>query len=128
MIQPLFNSMLAILLAKFCLNDIPHAAGLAGNPKRYVPPEEKYHMVRRTRRGSLVTIERVGNNAVLEITNYEDMTSISNLLNAAGIKWTTYAKEDTFIPREKRYGRVLVVEFDFSELERVVKDLPLMLE
>ncbi len=128
MIQPLFNGVLAILLAKFCLNDIPHAAGITGNPKRYIPPEEKYHMVRRTRRGSLVTIERVGNKAVLEITNYEDMTSISNLLNAAGIKWTMYAKEDTFIPREKRYGRVLVVEFDFSELERVIKKLPLMLE
>ncbi len=29
MIQPLFNGMLAILLAKFCLNDLPHAAGLS---------------------------------------------------------------------------------------------------
>ncbi len=28
MIQPLFNGMIAILLAKFCLNDLPHAAGL----------------------------------------------------------------------------------------------------
>ena len=28
MIQPLFNSMITILLAKFMLNDIPHAAGL----------------------------------------------------------------------------------------------------
>lgn len=28
MIQPLFNGMLAILLAKFCLNDLPHASGL----------------------------------------------------------------------------------------------------
>lgn len=28
MIQPFFNGMLAILLAKFCLNDLPHAAGL----------------------------------------------------------------------------------------------------
>ncbi len=32
MIQPLFNGMLTILLAKFCLNDIPHAAGITGNP------------------------------------------------------------------------------------------------
>ncbi len=31
MIQPLFNGMLAILLAKFCLNDIPHAAGITGS-------------------------------------------------------------------------------------------------
>lgn len=28
MTQELFNGMLAILLAKFCLNDLPHAAGL----------------------------------------------------------------------------------------------------
>lgn len=28
MIQPLFNGMLAILLAKFMINDLPHAAGL----------------------------------------------------------------------------------------------------
>jgi len=28
--QGLFNGMLAILLAKFCLNDLPHAAGLTG--------------------------------------------------------------------------------------------------
>ncbi len=31
MIQPLFNGMLAILLAKFCLNDLPHAAGITGS-------------------------------------------------------------------------------------------------
>jgi len=128
MIQPLFDGMITVLLAKFMLNDVPHAAGITGNPNRYITPEEKYHLVRRTRRGSLITIERVGNKAVLEITNYEDMINISNLLNAAGIKWTTHSKEETFIPREKRYGRVRVVEFDFSELERVVKDLPLMLE
>lgn len=32
MIQPLLNGMLTILLAKFFLNDLPHAAGLAGKP------------------------------------------------------------------------------------------------
>ncbi len=30
MITQAFNGMLAILLAKFCLNDIPHAAGITG--------------------------------------------------------------------------------------------------
>lgn len=33
MIQPLFNGMMAILLAKFMLNDVPHAAGLTVNPR-----------------------------------------------------------------------------------------------
>ena len=32
MIQPLFDSMLAILLAKFMLNDVPHALGLSPPP------------------------------------------------------------------------------------------------
>ncbi len=52
MVQPLFNGMLAILLAKFVINDLPHAAGLTSNPgfpkvndviilKVGVSPEEK---------------------------------------------------------------------------------------
>ena len=32
MIQPLFNGMLALMLAKFMLNDVPHAADLLVNP------------------------------------------------------------------------------------------------
>lgn len=32
MIQLAFNSMIAVLLARFMLNDVPHAAGLLGNP------------------------------------------------------------------------------------------------
>ena len=98
------------------------------NTTKYTPLEEKYRLVKRTKRGSLVTIVRVGDMAVLEITNYEDMLDVSNLLNEAGIEWTTYPKEKVFIPREKRYGRVLIVKFDFSELERVVEGLHLVLE
>lgn len=37
MIQPLFNGMLAILLAKFVMNDLPHAAGLTANPAEAPP-------------------------------------------------------------------------------------------
>ncbi len=128
MIQQAFSGMMRIMMAKFMFNDVPHAAGMYNNPKRYVPPEEKYRVVRRTRRGSLVTVERVGNKAVMEITNSDDMRDISNLLNAAGIAWTAEHKESTFIPREKRYGSALVVKFNFDELERVVKELPLMME
>ena len=89
----------------------------------YVPPEEKYWLIKRTRRGSLVTIERVGNKAVVEVTNYEDMMDISGLLNAAGIKWKGHRKERTFIPREKRYGPTWIAEFDFSDLEEVIMNL-----
>ncbi len=32
MIQSVFSSMITILLARFMLNDVPHAAGLIGNP------------------------------------------------------------------------------------------------
>lgn len=102
---------------------------LSGNPSSsYVPPEEKYSLVKRTRRGSLVTIEKVGQRALLEVTNLEDMTDISNLLNAAGIKWASTLKENTFIPREKRYGTAWIIEFDFSELERVMGSAPFMSE
>lgn len=52
MIQPLFNGMIAILLTKFVVNDLPHAAGLTGGqlgftdrPTWYIkskPPSEPY--------------------------------------------------------------------------------------
>lgn len=32
MIQSLFNGMLALMLAKFALNDVPHAVGFTNNP------------------------------------------------------------------------------------------------
>ncbi|MBA7693612.1 hypothetical protein ES703_102199 [subsurface metagenome] len=32
-----FNGMMAILLANFCLNDIPHAVGVLGNPGEMTP-------------------------------------------------------------------------------------------
>ena len=38
MIEPLFNGMIAILLTKFMLNDVPHAAGIVGNPAYGRPP------------------------------------------------------------------------------------------
>lgn len=149
MIQEALNSMLTLLLAKFMLNDLPHAAGMYGNPNpgaRYVPPEEKYRLVKRTKRGSLVVIQREGNLAKLEITNMEDMMGISHLLNAAGVKFTTeagvgkHAWEETpaYIrtPREPPSiragtypGHTLL--FDYSDLERVMEERilqPLLLE
>ena len=78
----------------------------------YISPEEKYQLVRRTKRGSLVVIEREGSKATIDVTNYEDMLDISNLLNASGIKWHTESIEG---------GRR--VEFNFSDLEYVMSDL-----
>lgn len=98
---------------------VPRTHGKSSNP--YVPPEEKYRLVRRTKRGSLVTIERVGQKARLEVTNPEDMRDISNLLNASGIQWIMFQE-----PTQQFIG--WIIEFDFSELERVTKGLPLMLE
>lgn len=72
--------------------------------------------------GSLVTITREGNQALLEVTNPDDMKNISDLLNALKIEWKTHRKETAFIPREKRYGPVLVVEFDFEKLETIMDE------
>ena len=89
---------------------------------------EQYSLVRRTTRGSLVAVKRESNMAYLEVTNFEDMNEISNLLNAAGIQRTTTRKEETYIPREKRYGFAWIVEFDYSELEKVMGGLSFLPE
>jgi len=60
MIQPLFNGMLAILLAKFCLNDLPHAAGLT-EPDHERPPtiaQLRYIAGLRQRLKMTITYER----------------------------------------------------------------------
>ena len=90
--------------------------------------DERYSLVRRTTRGSLVAVKRESNMAYLEVTNFEDMNEISSLLNAAGIQRTTTRKEETYIPREKRYGFAWVVEFDYSELEKVMGGLSFLEE
>ena len=104
----------------------------------YVPPEEKYRLVRRTKRGSLITITRQGNEARLEITNLEDMNDISSLLNATGIVWGTEsgiskptwegASPRSRISRGPESERLNIypgrtVTFDFTELERIIGEL-----
>lgn len=145
MIQLLFNGMLAVLLANWALNDIPHAVGLLANPEpgaRWIPPEEKYRLVKRTKRGSLVVIQREGDKAIIEVPNLEDMLDISKLLNASGIKWdmrsgiSKSAWEGT--PAHLRGSRGVgkgypgyTVMFNFSDLEKVIGGRilqPLMLE
>ena len=37
MIRTAFSGMIAVMLAKFMLNDIPHAAGILGNPHQEHP-------------------------------------------------------------------------------------------
>jgi len=113
-----------------------------GRPTRYVPPEEQYRLVKRTKRGSLVVVQREGDKAILEIVNYEDMLDISRLLDASGIKWDSrsgvskHAWEDT--PAYLRSPRGIskdypghTITFDYSDLEEVMGRRilqPLMLE
>ncbi len=113
-----------------------------GHEARWVPPEEKYRLVKRTKRGSLIVVYREGDRAELEIPNMEDMEDISNLLSASGIKWESRsgisknAWEGTpaylRTPRgiSKGYpGRTVM--FDYSDLERVIQGgilQPMMLE
>lgn len=54
---------------------------------RSFQPEKKYRLVKRTKRGSLVAIRREGDKAIIEVPNVQDMMDLSDLLNAAGIKW-----------------------------------------
>ncbi len=42
--QPLFNGMLAIMLTKFVLNDVPHAAGLYLAPDQEVKKTRLFHI------------------------------------------------------------------------------------
>jgi len=38
MIQPLFNGIIALMLTKFMMNDVPHAVGLSPSPKSSSDP------------------------------------------------------------------------------------------
>lgn len=134
MIQATFNAMMMVLLAKFMLNDLPHAAGMLANPepnKKQILSEEKYRLVKRTKRGSLVVIHREGDKAIIEISNMEDMLDISKLLNASGIKWNMESgiSKDAWegTPARSRKPRGVskgypghTITFDFGDLEKVI--------
>lgn len=102
----------------------------------------EYELVKRTKRGSLVVITKVGRQARLEIAKPQDMMDISKLLDASGIRWeirsgiSKPAWEGTPAwlrmergPESIRLGKYPghTIEFDFGELERVVRGVPLML-
>jgi len=140
MINTFASGMLAMMLTKFMMNDVPHAAGI------YQSLEEKYRLIKRTKRGSRIVIQREGNLAKVELLNNEDAMQLSMLLNAAGIRYKSESgvRKDAWegTPahlREKRGvmsvkhgtypGRT--VTFDFGELERIMKDnmlMPTMIE
>ncbi len=105
---------------------------------QYVPPEEKYRIIARTKRGSLVVVTRDEDEAKIEIANFEDMNDISNLLNATGIVWKSHSgisgiaweavppylrgeRSPETIRLNIYPGRTVV--FDFAELERVMGGL-----
>lgn len=108
----------------------------------YIPPEKKYRLVKRTKRGSLVVILREGDKAVLEIPNLEDMNDISNLLNASGIKWSTqsgiskptWEGTPAYLREPRGVGEGypgVTITFDYSDLEKVMEGRllqPMMLE
>lgn len=182
MIQQALNGMIAAMLVKFCLNDVPHAFGMlpppaydsieeyraehrapgahrdvrivppvptrafGSTPKKYVPPEEEYRLVKRTKRGSRVVIRREGNQARVELANHEDATDISNLLNAAGVRFESesgisksawegipvYLRQERG-PMGVEHGTYpgITITFDYGELERVMQGgilQPMMIE
>ncbi len=116
--------------------------GNPGHGAKWIPPEEKYRLVKRTKRGSLVVVQRKGDKATLEIPNLEDMNDISNLLNASGIKWSmqagiskpTWEGTPAYLrePRDISGAyRGYTITFDYSDLEKVIEGRilqPLMLE
>lgn len=107
---------------------IPRALG------KYIPPEEKYRLVKRTKRGSLVVIQREGGKATLEVANIEDMMDISRFLRVSGIKWdiqsgiskSAWEGVPVYLRMPRGMGKGYpgyTITFDFSELERIVSPL-----
>jgi len=87
-------------------------------PKRKAIPtikydSEKYRLVKRTKHGTLVVIQREGNKAIIDTTSYEDMNDLIHLLDTAGIN-----RELSQPPH--LVGKGWRIEFDFSELEKIV--------
>lgn len=96
------------------------------NPKDFLPPppwegppiprttlSSRYRLVKRSRRGSLVTIEKVGNKATIDVASYEDMNDLTHLLNAARVEFKMSQSP-------KHAGHGWRVEFDFSDLEKAM--------
>jgi len=81
-------------------------------------PEERYRLVKRTKRGSLITIEREGSKAVIDVTNLEDMRDLTHLLDAAGISWNMYQPPELI-------GKGWRIDFNFADLESVVSQMRL---
>ncbi len=88
--------------------------------------EERWKLVRRTPRGSVVSIESKGREkCLIKVTNMEDMSDITNLLNSSGVTWRSFKKElPIHRPMRKELPRDpnLYIEFDFSDLGPV-KDI-----
>lgn len=80
----------------------------------------KYLLVRRTPRGSLVSVQRSGGEkCLIKITNPEDMRDIANLLNYSGIEWRMFKKEPlSYKPMRSRVkpDENWYIEFNFSDL------------
>ncbi len=102
-----------------------------------VPIEDRYRLVKRTKRGSRIAILSEGNQAKVELVNIEDANDVTSLLNAAGITYTSGSGvgkitwEDTPVQLRSKRGPMniqnrtypgVTITFDFGELERLMHD------
>jgi len=83
---------------------------------RRLSEHEKYSLVRRTRRGSLVVIEKEGNKAIIDVTDVDDMNDLHKLLTAAHIPYELSQPP-------KLIGRGWRITFNFSDLAKVIEQI-----
>lgn len=82
--------------------------------------EERWKLVRRTPRGSIVSIESKGREkCLIKTTSLEDLRDITRLLDSSGIQWRMFQRESPpYKPMRKRLPRDpnWYIEFDFADL------------
>ena len=115
MIEQALYGMLQMMLVKWCFNDLPHAAGLFSGPG----PHHHWEFYKTTPRGSAIGISRDSGICYVGVACPEDMTDLSNLLNASGIQWDMYIGTSRTGHPWPRY-KAWVVQFNYSDLEQVV--------
>jgi len=118
MIQTAFNGMLAILLAKFCLNDIPHAAGLfgpAGNPKGMEEWEKWEALMASIRKAAKILGKELTEQDVPEYLNWYVGRAMHEDLWAQ-----VYAKTGK---KELKSSRSSVFRVERTTVDKVIDDL-----
>ncbi len=87
---------------------------------------ERWKLVRRTPRGSVVSVESTGREkCLIKTSSMEDFLDITKLLNQSGVQWRMFHRETPpHKPMRKKLPRDpnLYIEFDFLDLGPV-KDI-----